>query len=265
MNLGQYWSLVKTLAVSEFKLRFAHSALGYMWTLSKPLMLFGAMYIVFSQMLRFGEGIPHYPILLLAGIMLWGFFAEATSAAVTVLVARADLIRKAWFPRSALAVSVVLTALTVFLCNLVALGALVAASGLTPTLSWLILPLIIIELIVLTIGTSLLLSGLYVFLRDIAQLWAVFLQVLFYLTPIIYPIELLQKQGIPSFWLRLLLSNPLAQIAQDLRRSLAGGGTQWSFQALGPWTFVPFLCIAIIFLAGMLVYRYTSDRLAERV
>lgn len=264
MTAAQYWTLVRTLGVSEFKLRFAHSVLGYAWTLSKPLMLFGVMYFVFSEMLRFGEGIPHYPVMLLTGIMLWGFFSEATSGAVTVLVSRADLVRKAWFPRSALAVSVVATAVTVLLFNLVALAMLVAIAGVEPRLTWLLFVPLLLELLLLTVGLSLLLSGLFVFLRDIGQLWTVLLQVLFYMTPIIYPIELLEQEGVSRTLQRALLSSPLAQIIQDTRVAMLGG-SDWTFERLGPLAPVPFLLVVAALGAGLLVYRRHADRLAERV
>ena len=248
MSPRQYGTLVRTLASSEFKLRFADSALGYTWTLSKPLMLFGVMYVVFNEMLKFGAGIEHYPIVLLTGIMFWGFHSEATSAAVGVLVTRADLVRKAWFPRSALPVSVVTTAFLVFLTNLVAIGVFMAVNGVPPRVSWLWFIPIIVELVIYTIGLSLLLSGLYVFIRDIGQIWAVLLQVLFYATPIIYPVELLQQQGVSERVQQLLFLNPMAQIVQDTRAAMLGG-TQTSADILGSLAWAPFLLIAVTFIA----------------
>lgn len=263
---AQYGTLVRTLAASEFKLRFAHSALGYAWTLSKPLMLFGVMYVVFSEMLRFGEGIEHYPVLLLMGIMLWGFFSEATSGAVTILVSRADLIRKVAFPRSALAVSVVATAVLLLAFNLVALAVFVMVAGVEPRLSWLLLLPLLVELIVLTTGVSLVLSGLFVFLRDIGQVWAVALQLLFYATPIIYPLELLEQQGVPLVWRQVLLCNPIAQIVHDSRRALLGPTTTSAHDVLGmPLAFVPWGLTAMSMIAGLAIYRRYASRLAEHV
>ncbi len=261
----RYASLVRTLAGSEFKLRFAHSALGYAWTLSKPLMLFGVMYVVFSEMLKFGAGIDYYPIILLMGIMIWGFFSESTSGAVTILVSRADLVRKAAFPRSALAMSVVATSLLVFACNLVALGVFVALAGIEPALTWLVFPLLLVELVMLTTGVSLLLSGMFVFLRDIGQLWTVALQLLFYATPIIYPVELLTQQGVPETWIKVLMSSPIAQIVQDSRWALVGGGTPTSIDLLGTASAVPHIINLVLLAVGLTVYRRRADRLAEYV
>lgn len=265
-SAGNYVHLVRTLGASEFKLRFAHSSLGYVWTLSKPLMLFGVMYLVFSEMLRFGDGIPHYPVLLLMGIMFWQFFAEATSGAVTILVSRADLIRKVAFPRSALPVSVVATSVAMLAFNLVALALFVAIGGVEPRMNWVLLIPLLVQLIILTAGTSLVLSGLFVFLRDVGQLWAVMLQVLFYATPIIYPLELLEQQGVSLQLRQLLLCNPIAQIVHDSRYALLGPSTQPAEEILGPGLmFIPWTLTILTFVAGLAIYRRYADRLAEHV
>jgi len=258
-------TLLRTLAFSEFKLRYAHSSLGYVWTVSKPLMLFGVMYVVFSHMLRFGDGIPNYPVILLLGIMLWGLFAEATSGAVTVLVARADLLRKANFSRSVLPVSVVLTAMMVFAFNIVALFVFVFATGAPIRLEWLMLVPLLLELCLLTIGVSLLLSGLFVYMRDIGQLWAVALQLMFYATPIIYPLELLEQNGVSDLVRSLLLCSPMAQIVQDSRWALVGGAAQPAWEIQGAMAPIPYLLVLASVLLGAATYRHYSARLAEHV
>lgn len=227
-------------------------------------MLFGVMYVVFSRMLRFGEGIPHYPIVLLFGIMLWGLFSEATSGSVAVLVARADMLRKASFPRSVLPVSVVLTSMLVFVFNLVALVVFVVLAGAPPRLEWLVLPLLFAELGIFTIGVSLLLSGLYVYMRDIGQLWQVLLQLMFYATPIIYPLELLEDNGVSDAARAFLLCSPMAQIVQDARWALVGG-TDPAAATLGGLTPVPFAIVALVVAAGLATYRRYAARMAEHV
>jgi ABC-2 type transport system permease protein len=262
---AHYSTLLRTLTFSEFKLRYAHSSLGYVWTVSKPLLLFGVMYVVFSQILRFGEGIAHYPVILLMGNMLFGFFGEATSGAVSVLVSRADMLRKAAFPRSILPVSVVTTSLMVFAFNLVALAVFAVWSGVQPRLEMIWLVPIVLELTALAIGMSLLLSGLYVYMRDIGQLWAVLLQVLFYASPIIYPIEFLQQNHVPQVWESVMLSNPTAQIVNDARWALVGSGARSTADILGALYVVPLGIVAGLFISGLLVYRVYANRLAEHV
>lgn len=262
---ARYGTLLRTLTFSDFKLRYAHSSLGYFWTVSKPLMLFGVMYVVFSEMLRFGEGIPYYPVVLLLGVMLWGFFSEATAGAVSVLVMRADMLRKANFPRSVLPVSVVCTSMLVFAFNLVALFVFVALSGAPVRLEWLFLVPLLLELAALTVGVSLLLSGLYVFMRDIGQLWTVLLQLMFYATPIIYPIELLEDNGVGDHAISLLLCSPVAQIVQDGRWALVGGSAEPTATILGGVAVVPFALVGVFLVGGLLTYRRFAARLAEHV
>lgn len=263
---SRYVTLVATLARSDFKLRFAHSNLGYIWTVSKPLMLFGVMYVVFSELLRFGEGIQYYPVILLMGLMLWGFFAEATSGAVTVLVSRADLIRKASFPRSALPVSVTLTSLMVFAFNFLTLFVFVFAAGVPMQAEWLLFAALVLELVVLGVGVSLMLSASFVYLRDIGQVWAVLLQALFYATPVIYPIETLDMQGADPMWKSIILMNPIAQIIQDGRWALVGGDTESTAEILGtPLLLVPYSLTALSLALGLLMYRKFAVRLSEHV
>ena len=95
------------LTATEFKLRYFGSVLGYLWTLLRPLMLFGVLYVVFTHVVRFGDDVPHYPVVLLAAIVVFNFFSEATSGGLGSLVARENLLRKVSFPRAAVPISVV--------------------------------------------------------------------------------------------------------------------------------------------------------------
>jgi ABC-2 type transport system permease protein len=124
------WHLAQTMAVSDFKLRFFGSALGYLWQLVRPLLLFSVLYVVFTQVIRIGGDVELYPVALLLGVVLYTFFAEATSGALGSLVDRESLIRKVEFPRLAVPLAAVLTALMNVALNLVAvLVCLVAAGG----------------------------------------------------------------------------------------------------------------------------------------
>src|SRR5512141_1675457 len=107
-DVRRFLVLTHTLAVAEFKLRFFGSALGYLWQLMRPLMLFGVLLLVFTKVARFGDAVPHYAEGLLLGIVLFTFFSESTGGAVTSLVNRESLVRKIEFPRLAVPLSVVL-------------------------------------------------------------------------------------------------------------------------------------------------------------
>src|SRR5919199_5502859 len=178
-----------TLAVTDWKLRFFGSVLGYVWSLLRPLLLFGILYVVFSQFVGVNAGIANYPLLLLSGIVLFFTFGEMTGGAVMSLVDRETLVRKVSFPRLAVPLSVSLAASLNLLLNLVTIAIFVAAAGIPARWTWLLLPLPLVGLVVLGTVLGMLLSALYVPFRDVKPIWDVVSQALFYATPILYPIE----------------------------------------------------------------------------
>jgi ABC-2 type transport system permease protein len=260
-SIRQTITLTGILARSEFKLRYAGSFLGFFWSVAKPLALFGILYFAFDYVLKFGDGVDRYPLQLLLAIVLWTFFAETTLASTSVLVARADLIRKIAFPRIALPLSVGGTAILAMTFNLIAVLAICVAAGVRPDASWLLLPLLILQLIVFTIGVSLLLAALFVRFRDIGQIWDLGAQMLFYATPIIYPLSL-----VPEHLQTLVLSNPMAQIIQDARQVIidpsTGTGTEGMSLAV---QLIPFAITAVVFALGLFVFHRAADRVAEYV
>jgi ABC-2 type transport system permease protein len=178
--------LTLTLARTEFKLRYYGSALGYVWSLVRPLLFFGVLYVFFTQILHVGQGIPHYGVYLLTGIVLWNYVLEATTISVTCMVDREALIRKIRFPRMVVPLSVSLTSVFNLGMNLLSVIVFTLANGITPTLSWLWMLPIILGFIVLASGLAMLLSALYVRFRDVKPIWDVTAQVLFYASPIMY-------------------------------------------------------------------------------
>src|SRR5919199_4817721 len=184
-----------TLAVTDWKLRFFGSVLGYVWSLLRPLLLFGILYVVFSQFVGVNAGIANYPLLLLSGIVLFFTFGEMTGGAVMSLVDRETLVRKVSFPRMAVPLSVAIAASFNLLLNLVTVAIFVAASGIAPRWSWLLLPVPILLLVAFGTGVAMLLSALYVPFRDVRPIWEVVMRALFYATPVLYPIEQLAKRN----------------------------------------------------------------------
>jgi ABC-2 type transport system permease protein len=253
--------LAVTLALTDFKLRFFGSALGYLWQLVRPLLLFGVLYIVFTQFVRIGGGVAFYPVVLLANVVLFTFFQEGTGA-VSSLVERESLVRKIQFPRAAVPVAVVLTAaFNLTLNGLVVLG-LALASGVRPSWSWLQLPLLLALLAVLVIGTAMLLSALYVRFRDVKPIWEVVLQLLFYATPVIYAIETIDVDDTVKHGLML---SPLAAILQQGRHALIDPAAPTAAEAAGgaPWLLVPLGIIAGVMVVGWRVFDRAAPRIAE--
>lgn len=266
---AQLASVVRTIAWSEFKLRYAGSALGYFWSVAKPLMLFSVLYLVFHRLLRLGQGVDRFPEMLLLGIVLWSFFAETTTGCVTVLVQRADLLRKVSFPAIALPLAVAATASIAFAFNLATVMVLLFVSGITPTWHWLWFPLLLAELLVTTVGVSFVLSSLFVTLRDIGQLWEVVAQLLFYATPIIYPISLLPTVHVLGHSVDLqpwAMINPIGQVIEQGRRILVLGSDGTIGDVLpGLMYLVPLAVSVSVFAVGFLLFQRASVRMVEQL
>ena len=185
-SMRRFVELTMTLARTEFKLRYFGSVLGYFWSLIRPLLFFGVIYLFFTQIIHVGKGIPNYGLYLLTGIVFWTYFTEATGNSVTCLVAREPLLRKVRFPRMAVPLSVSLTAMFNLGVNFIPVFVFALASGVEPTLSWLELIPIALGFIILATGIGMLLSALYVRYRDVQPIWEVLSQILFYCSPIMY-------------------------------------------------------------------------------
>jgi ABC-2 type transport system permease protein len=268
MRLRQLATITRTLAWSEFKLRYAGSALGYFWSVAKPMMLFGVLYLVFHRMLRFGEGIPRFPEMLLLGIVLWTFFAETTSGSVTVLVQRADMLRKVAFPPIALPFAVAATASLALLFNLGTVMLLLLVSGVRPTIHWLWFPALAGELFLVTLGVGLIISALFVTMRDIGQVWDVMSQLLFYATPIIYPLAMLSDSPIIGdvSWRMIAVFNPMGQIIEQSRLILVQGESGSLSAVLpGAWIIVPYAIVAASVVIGAILFKRASVQMVEQL
>jgi ABC-2 type transport system permease protein len=185
-SVRRFAELTLTLARTEFKLRYFGSALGYLWSLMRPLLFFGVIYVFFTQIVNVGKGVPHYGVYLLTSIVLWTYFAEATGGCVQCLLQREALLRKVRFPRMVIPLSVSLTSLFNLAMNFIAVIVFALANGIEPRLSWLELFPIALGFMVLATGVGMLLAALYVRYRDVQPIWEVISQALFYSSPIMY-------------------------------------------------------------------------------
>jgi ABC-2 type transport system permease protein len=254
--------LATTLAVNEFKLRFFGSALGYLWQLMRPLLLFGVLYLVFTEFVRLGSAVELYPVVLLTNIVLFTFFLEGTGGAVTSVVDREALVRKIQFPRMAIPVSVVLTASFNLALNGLVVLVFALANGVAPRLSWLeAIPLLAL-LAVLTAGMAMLLSSLYVRYRDVRPIWDVFSQALFYATPVIYTLDALDK---PDWIKHLMMVNPLAAILAQIRHAVIDPNAPSAAQAAGGAARLLLPAAIVVLVAGVGFWRFNRDapRIAE--
>lgn len=257
--------ILKQLVVTDFKLRYKGSVLGYLWTLLRPLALFAVLYVVFVNFLRFGDDIPHYPIYLLLGVVLWNYFVEVTVNGVTSIVGKGDLMRKLSFPRYVVVIAGSVSALINLAINLLVVLVFVFINGVDLTWNIVWLPLVIIELFVLSLGMSFLLSALYVRFRDINYVWEVLVQAGFYLTPILYPLTMVEKFS--EFASKFLLLNPMAQIIQDARYTLVTPQTDTVYSVFagsGYWL-IPFAVVLFITASSAIYFRKKSPTFAEEI
>ena len=251
--------LTWTLAVTEFKLRFYGSVLGYLWQLMRPLLLFGVLYVVFSEFVKIGDSVRFYPVVLLMGVVLFTFVAEATSGSVASVVEREGLIRKVEFPRMTIPCSVVLTSLLNLCLNLVVLLVFATISGVDLHVSLVQAPLLIAVLAVFALGVGLLTSALYVRYRDVKPIWDVGLQLLFYGSPVLYAIEIVPEQY--RGWMML---NPLALVIQQVRHSAIDPTAPSALEVAGAGRVAAGLAIAAgLLVLGYLAFRKRAPQMAE--
>jgi ABC-2 type transport system permease protein len=251
----RFFDLLWLMAVTEFKRTYFGTVFGYLWSLVRPLMLFGVLLFVFTQVFKIGHELPNYPVLLLLGIVLFTFFQEATANSVT------SVVRKTQFPRLVIPLSTVLTAAFNLLLNLVVVFAFVLAWGVDPKWTWLLFPIPLALLLVLTTAVSMLVSVLYVRFRDIAIIWAVLTQTLFYATPILYP---LGEKGLNDATIeQWLMLNPLAVIIEQVRVWMLEPEAPTAAEAAGG---ALHLLPALVIFVGICVFSaWTFNREAPRI
>ncbi len=256
------WDLLVLTAVTEFKKTYFGTVLGYVWSLARPLILFAVLLAVFTQIFRIGSAVPNYEVLLLFNIVLFSFFQEATVTAVGSIVGQEGVVRKTQFPRLVIPLAAVLTALFNLGLNLIVVFAFVLAFGVTPTWSWLLFPVFLVLLFVLTTAVSMIVSSLFPRYRDTMIIWTVAVTVLFYGTPVLYPLEF-----VPESMLQVLLINPLAPLFELARlwvidpnapgpATLAGG----YLELLPAAAIYVFTCIYAVW-----IFNREAPRIAEQL
>ena len=249
------------LVRSDFKVRYQGSVLGYAWSLLRPLLLFMVLYVIFAYIIPLGNDIEHFPVYLLSGIILWNFFSEATIQGLISIVAHGDLIRKVNVPKYILVFASTLSALINLGFGLVVLLIFALINGMVPSLGWLLAIVPILEMVVLCLGATFLLSSLYVKFRDITYIWEVFLQVGFYASMIIFPLTLVAEHLRHWFFI-----NPVTQIIQDVRYIIATHDSITIWSTVSPiQATIPFVIIIVVGLIGVFVFKKRSKYFAEDI
>jgi len=264
--LGGGWrrslDLLYLIAVTDFKRTYFGTALGYLWSLARPLMLFAVLLAVFTQVFRLGSDVPNYPVLLLFNIVLFGFFQEATVTAVGSIVGQEGVVRKTQFPRLVIPLAVVLTSLFNLTLNLVVVFLFILGFGITPAWTWLLFPIVLVLLLVFTVAVSMIVSSLFPRFRDVAIIWTVLATVLFYGTPVLYPLE-----AVPETLREIILVNPLAPLFGLARTWVIDPDAPGPVDAAGG--FAPLLIPIALYVAtcvfAVWVFRREAPRIAEEL
>ena len=255
--------LLKQLVKTDFKLRYQGSVLGYLWSLLRPLFMFAILYAVFGIFLKAKGHIPHYPVYLLLGIVLWNYFTEVTSGSVAAIVSKGDLLRKINFPKYVIILAGSLSAFINLILNFIVVGILMIFTGVTLTWHALYILPLIAELFVVSLALAFFLSALYVKFRDVTYIWEVVLQAAFYAIPILYPLSY-----VPHEVAKIMLLNPMAQIIQDGRYSLVTPQTQTIYTYWGGdrWIWaIPLAVSVIVVILATTYFRSRSKYFAEEV
>lgn len=268
-GLRRFFDLLWLIAVTEFRRTYFGTVLGYLWSLIRPLALFGILLFVFTNVFHAGAAeVEHYPVMLLLGIVLFTFFQEATTAGLQSVVAQEGVVRKTQFPRLVIPLTAVLTAFFNFCLNLVIVLVFVLSFGISPQWTWLLFPVAVAALFIFTVAVSMALSVLYVRFRDIAIIWIVAAQVLFYATPILYPVTAFTQSAGNNTKEHVLLLSPLAVIFEQVRVwVLAEPGAPTAAQAAGGA--VHLIPAGVIFVAicafAIWIFRREAPRVAENL
>jgi ABC-2 type transport system permease protein len=255
---ARYWSLVRELSITNFKLKYTGSALGYVWSAVKPLAYFGVLYVIFVQF--FHQRSNDFPLQLLLAVVVFTFFAECTSAGLGSIAGNGHLIRKATFPLSALVIATSVTALITFVINL-ALVLVVALIAGKLGLSWRVLAVapLLLELYMLSLGVGMILASVFVFFRDIGHVWEVISQLLIYACGVVFP-----ATAVPVSLRHVYFLNPLAQNIEDLRHALITPAAPWSITLTGAGVYAAALGLsAACFVVGLALFRRLAPFFAE--
>ena len=258
----RFFDLLYLVSVTEFKRTYFGTVLGYLWSLMRPLMLFGVLLFVFTQIFRIGSQVPHYAGLLLLNVVLFSFFQEATLNAVGSVVGQEGIVRKTQFPRLVIPLAIVFTSVFNLGMNLIAVFIFIICLGVAPMWTWLFFPVIVLLVFFFTVAVSMLVSTLYVRFRDVAIIWGVGATVLFYGTPVLYPLE-----SVPSRFHQIILLNPLTPIFQQARSWMIDRSAPGALAAAGGWLhLLPAIGIYIgVCVLAVWVFNREAPHVAEQL
>jgi ABC-2 type transport system permease protein len=264
-GLAYYTRVLRVVGVIQFKAKYAGAALGYVWSLVKPLAYFGVLWLVFAHLLRTANQTEHFTLFLLIGILLFTFFVDSVNVMLPSIVAGGSILRRLAFPPVLVPLSASVGICITFLINISALVVFIAIGRVAPRLEWLLVVPLLVELYAFCLGVGLLFAALYVRFRDASQIWELGSQLLFFASAIFYPVGIL-----PSWAQKVAFLNPFVQIMQDIRHVILGPGgpndvTVSTVYSGTGGRLIPVAIVCLILLGAITFFRREGRYFAERV
>jgi lipopolysaccharide transport system permease protein len=253
MYLFEYRELIKNLVISDLKVKYQSSALGFAWSMLNPLLMMLVLYLVFSNLFKIEQ--EHFDLYLLIGIIAWRFLANGTMTAMTSIVGKPNLVTKIYIPREILTFSMTMSAFISSILEFIVLIPLLLILGASLSLTILLFPFIHALYFLIVYGISLSLASLYVYFRDLNQIWDIVLQVGFYTAPIVYPLSL-----VPEKYMFYYMLSPITRLMTIYRDVLLYGIVPHVYDLIFVAGF-GLMCLAF----GSLMFRKLSPRFAEEV
>jgi lipopolysaccharide transport system permease protein len=261
VELWHYRELLRNLVVRDLKVRYRNSVLGVLWSLANPLLMMAVFTVVFTVMTP-TTSIRKFPIFILCGLLPWNFFSASVIGSIRSIVDNAPLIRKVYFPREVLPISVVLSSLVNFLFGLIVLFAFILAFQLPLTPWALLLPVVIAVQVIFTSGVALILATVNVFYRDTQVIMEVAMLAWFFMTPIFYPIDILPHNyhlwGLSiDVWRWMRILNPMASLTATYRVILYGVGFGGAAPAFDFFLRTTVTALGVLVIGALVFYRYS--------
>jgi ABC-2 type transport system permease protein len=265
-GIAYYMRVLRVVGGIEFKAKYAGAALGYVWSVAKPLAYFGVLWLVFAHLLRTANQTHDFTIFLLIGILLYTFFVDTVSAMLPSIVTGGSILRRLAFPPILVPLSVSVGIAITFCANMSALVVFIAIQRVAPRPEWLLVLPLLAELCIFCIGIGLLVAALYVRFRDVVQMWELTAQLLFFASAIFYPIGIL-----PLWAQKVAFLNPFVQVMQDVRHAVLGGAsgpndvTAAAVFGGSAGRLIPILIAVLVFVGALAFFRREGRYFAERV
>ncbi|MBW6518670.1 MAG: ABC transporter permease [ANME-2 cluster archaeon] len=250
MYLFEYQELIKNLVISDLKIKYSNSVLGFAWSILNPLLMMLVLFFVFGNVFQNQDNFIGY---LLTGLLAWRFFSMGTTFAMNSIVSKSNLVTKIYIRREILTISVVISSLISSLIEFLVLIPLLIILGMGLSGTFLLFPFIHLIFFIIIYGTGLILASLFVYYRDMNQIWELILQVGFFLSPIFYPISY-----IPNKYLFYYNLNPITLLIKMYRAIILDG----ALPKMSDMIYVFMIGLVVLFM-GTILFKKLSKRFAE--